>query len=116
MAAITVSITGFLITPGYIYKHYPLVGFYHVISHLREGIWVKLWIFPYLLNNKVFFKGSLSPEKGRYVYVSHRGGVVGGFCLSWPILLSCKLQYGFTFVYLSLCFSNEIIYLLKLFT
>ena len=37
MAAITVSITGFLITPGYIYKHYPLVGFYHVISHLREG-------------------------------------------------------------------------------
>ena len=38
MAAITVSITGFLITPGYIYKHYPLVGFYHVISHFREGI------------------------------------------------------------------------------
>ena len=37
MAAITVSITGFLITPGYIYKHYPLVGFYHVISHFREG-------------------------------------------------------------------------------
>ena len=38
MAAITVSITGFLITLGYIYKHYPLVGFYHVISYLREGV------------------------------------------------------------------------------
>ena len=38
MVAINVWITGFLITQGYIYKHYPLVGFYHVISHLREGI------------------------------------------------------------------------------
>ena len=37
MVAINVWITGFLITQGYIYKHYPLVGFYHVISHLREG-------------------------------------------------------------------------------
>ena len=70
MAAITVSITGFLITPGYIYKHYPLVGFYHVISHLREGINLgKLWIFPYLLNNKVFLKGALSPEKGKQIYL-----------------------------------------------
>ena len=51
MAAITVSITGFLITPGYIYKHYPLVGFYHVISHLGEGVkpWKKekVWMFPF---------------------------------------------------------------------
>ena len=74
MAAITVSITGFLITPGYIYKHYPLVGFYHVISHLREGINLgKKYVYVYFhtFHAGVWFRdsipnkvdSSLSPDK-----------------------------------------------------
>ena len=69
MAAITVSITGFLITPGYIYKHYPLVGFYHVISHLREGINLgKKYVYVYFhtVPAGVWFRdsiASLSPDK-----------------------------------------------------